>query len=200
VKNKKEFKNDSINDSATSENDVEKKTLTDLEYLSHFEDVETFREISDGLTEASIDFYNLKNNTDHENYKKILNSKLGENFDFYPDSYNDLFNRLTIRTTVQCQEKKHKMLPIKEMPILRCIKKLKFGSYGQAFVVKKWKDNERNRFQLEDDKRDIKDKYYVLKSCIINYKRIDYSNILISHIFLPFEMKRISIIGCFTRI
>ncbi len=49
-----------------------------------------FREISEGSTEASIDFYNLKNNTDHENYKKILNSKLGGNFDFYPDSYNDL--------------------------------------------------------------------------------------------------------------
>jgi hypothetical protein len=44
VKNKKEFENDSVNDLATTANDFEKKkkTLTDLEYLSHFEDVETF--------------------------------------------------------------------------------------------------------------------------------------------------------------
>ena len=170
------FKSDSEKISVHDEDNT--KPLTDLEYLSHFEDVKTFREISDGLTEASIDFNDLQNNTDHQNYANILSNKIGitkENL--HKITHTDLSRALTLKAENSFKQKKYNMLSIKDMPILKCIKKLSSGSYGTAFVIKKWKENEKNKFQLEDEKRDIKNKYYVLKSCSLEYNEYDMEDI-----------------------
>ena len=152
------------------------KPLTDLEYLSHFEDVQTFREISDGLTEASIDFNDLPNNKDHLNYKNILSNKLSiTKEDLDKITYRNLLGKLIL--LAENNYRKYNMLSIKQMPILKCIKKLSSGSYGTAFVIKKWKENEKNKFQLEDEKRDLKNKYYVLKSCYTSH----YNKLKITH-------------------
>ena len=169
LEKKKVLKSNSLTFSENDEDNNKKNILTDLEYLSHFEDVKTFREISDGLTEASIDFNDLQNNNDHLNYANILSAKFGDK-DLNALGYDEITRELIAKAHKKASERKDDMVPIKEMPILKCIKKLSSGSYGTAFVIKKWKEDQKNKFQLEDENRVIKNKYYVLKSCTINYK------------------------------
>lgn len=148
--------------------DIQESLLTDYEYLSHVEDIETFRELPGGLTEAYLNYDALRESEPKGNYKKILELKLQESIDFEKITYTELSNKLCMKSREKIYRSDHKVYPIKKMPIVRSIKKLGSGTYGTAFIIKKW--NENKKFQLENEERK-NTKYYVLKSCFKNFDR-----------------------------